>query len=351
MANPSVWCRDALRNVHFQARKAKEINGGYCKVKDGADPSQRNYKTLRIIPPSSTNNITQPIKKELPKMNDKIPDKELLFIKEFSELVGVNPATLRHYDEKEIFSPVKRGGELNTQYRYYAPSQITAIKMIRVLVGIGVPFEAIKKLSKKRTPEKLLKMLSQCKDNVAHEIRYLQESHAIIETFTDLLCEGICANESEITIAEMQEKPIILGDVADFGNKSGFMQGFLSFCNGSHRQQVNTSFPIGAYFDSFDNFANKTAHPTRFFSIDPRGNDKKPAGLYLIGYTRAYYGKANDLPQRMKNYAKNNDLKFTGPVYNIYLSDEVSEVEQNNYLLQVSAPVTETWYSPSRNLE
>jgi effector-binding domain-containing protein len=90
-----------------------------------------------------------------------------------------------------------------------------------------------------------------------------------------------------------------------------------------------------------DEFLHQPSKPTRFFSIDPKGRQKKPAGLYLVGYTRGYYGQTGDLPQRMADYAMTNGLAFSGPVYNIYLSAEISEDDPDNYLLQVSASVSE----------
>ena len=78
------------------------------------------------------------------------------------------------------------------------------------------------------------------------------------------------------------------------------------------------------------------------------GADKKAAGLYLVGYTRGYYGETNDLPARMRDFAKKNGLIFNGPVYNIYLFDEMSVADPKQYLLQVSASVKETRRVPSR---
>jgi effector-binding domain-containing protein len=95
-------------------------------------------------------------------------------------------------------------------------------------------------------------------------------------------------------------------------------------------------------------FLNEPSQPTRFFSLDPNGKEKQPKGLYLTGYTRGYYGQTNDLPKRMAAFAKKNRLVFTGPVYNIYLFDEMSITDMNQYLLQVSASVKETRRVPSR---
>jgi effector-binding domain-containing protein len=50
----------------------------------------------------------------------------------------------------------------------------------------------------------------------------------------------------------------------------------------------------------------------------------------------------------MAAFAKKNGLLFTGPVYNAYLFDEISLVDPERYLLQISASVTETRRVPSR---
>jgi len=76
--------------------------------------------------------------------------------------------------------------------------------------------------------------------------------------------------------------------------------------------------------------------------------------LFLTGYTRGYYGQTNDLPKRMasfakkKSFAKKNGLMFNGPVYNLYLFDEMSITDPEQYLLQVTASVKEMRRVPSR---
>ena len=281
-------------------------------------------------------------------MKDNNQGADFLSITEFSKLVGITVTSLRHYDNMGIFKCAKRGPGEKNKYRYYSPMQITTVKMIRVLTDIGVPLKTIKELAQNRTPEKLIKLLSQNRDRVTSEIRFLQEVHSVISTSTELLNEGMSAMETEITVSEMPEKRIILGEINDFHGEVGFLREFLRFCNGSYEPHLNTSFPIGGYFDNMDAFLKQPSRPTRFFSIDPKGNDIKPAGLYLVGYTRGYYGQTNDLPQRMAAYAKKNGLIFNGSVYNIFLSAELSEVDPTHYLLQVSASVSETRRLSSR---
>jgi len=215
------------------------------------------------------------------------------------------------------------------------------VKMIRVLLKVGVPLKTICDLKGGRTPEMILKLLNHQKDVVTSDIRFLQEIYEIISTFADLIHEGISADEVDISVTEMPDRHIILGEPTDFNGDKSFIREFLHFYDGTPEKKINPSFPVGGYWNNMNDFLVCPSRPMRFFSVDPNGNDKKAAGIYMTGYTRGYYGNTNGLPLRMKEFAKENHLTFNGPVYNIYLFDEVSETDPERYLLQVSVPVME----------
>jgi len=280
----------------------------------------------------------------LSNMNDKKLGMDYLSINEFAELVGMPATKLRHYDTEGVFMPAKRGDEQNStnKHRLYAPTQITTVKYIRVLSEIGVPLKTIKDLAHSRTPEKLLKLLSTHKAIIADKMVSLQQEDSVINTFMALMFEGICATETDIKVSKMPAKSIILGDTNDFTGSDSFHREFIRFCHSSHEPRLNLCYPVGGYFESMDVFLKEPSQPTRFFSLDPSGQEQKAEGLYLIGHTRGYYGQANDLPERMAEYAKENGFDFNGPVYNIFLFDEVSIDDPEQYLMQVSASVKET---------
>jgi DNA-binding transcriptional MerR regulator len=284
-------------------------------------------------------------------MNYRHIGEHLLSIADFAELVGMTIHALRLYDNTGVFLPArysKEGCETKTKHRYYSPTQITTIKLIRVLSEIGVPLNAIKELSDQRTPESMMKLLSKHRDLSEDNLRFLQETHSIIDTFIELLNEGMRITETEFAITEMSERSLILGELNDFSDSVGFFREYTRFCSEPHIPKLNLSYLIGGFFDSMDIFLDEPSHPTRFFSLDPKGFQVKAAGLYLIGYTRGYYGHTNDLPGRFAEYAKKNGLVFKGPVYNIYLFDELSIMNQEQYLLQISASVIETRRVASR---
>ena len=274
--------------------------------------------------------------------------RSLLSVKEFAELVGSTVKALQLYDNKGIFLPAKRGSGIENNYRYYAAPQLITYKFVQVLTDIGVPLGIIKDLAASRTPEKLAKVLSSNRDKVAAEIRFLQDVLAVINTFLDLIHEGMDITETDITLTEMPRKRIILGDENNFPESGEFMGEFIRFYKSVHEPRLNTSFPVGAYWPDMKSFVNDPISPTRFFSLDPKGRERRAAGLYLTGYSRGYYGHINDLPERMTAFAKKNGLRFTGEVFGTYLFDEISVTDPDQYLLQVCAAITESRRVPSR---
>ena len=273
-------------------------------------------------------------------MKKKRQNLEKLKIKEFSEYVGIPIELLRYYDNQDAFKPASRGDGEKNRYRYYTPFQITIAKMLLVLLGIGVSIKEIAFLRLNRTPKIILQLFTKQRNKIIERIRELQDSLSVIDEFIGLLNTAESADEEEIIAAEIPSRKILLGKTTDFTGEEGFIREFLNFCNDTHTPQLNTSFPIGGYWSDMDNFLDNSSRPERFFSLDSSGKTTVKGGLYLIGYTRGYYGETNDLPERMKIYAEENDYIFNGPVYNIYLIAEMSEPDPSKYLLQVSASVT-----------
>ena len=273
-------------------------------------------------------------------MSDINYDGDFLGISEFAKIVDITAETLRHYDNTGVFRAAKR--TKHNGYRLYSAMQITIVKMVRIMAGIEVPLETIKMLAMERTPEQLLKLLSRYSGKIDNKIKTLQEARLAVSIYIDLLSEGLRATEDDITVTNMEEKGIILGGFNDYSGVTEFYREFIRFCTEQHEPIVNLSFPVGGFFDDMDTFIGNPSKPTRFFSLDSRGYEKKAAGLYMVGYTRGYYGKTGDLPARMLADANERGLAFCGLVYCFYLHDELSEDDPDDYLLQVSVPVKET---------
>jgi len=264
--------------------------------------------------------------------------KDFLSIKEFSQLSGIETTTLRYWDEIGLFSPAMRNPQNN--YRCYSPGQVIAANFITVMSSLNIPLKTIAEAEEERDPASIMKMIEQQEKYLDKEMIRLRECYSIIHTRRELINSGMKADESEISVVRREETEVILGPPAEFNEERTFYKPFMQFCQQSRDLRINLNFPIGGYFECMNNFLKEPGQPFCFFSLDPTGNNTWPAGEYLTGYARGYYGEFGDLPARMAAYAQENSLVYSGPVYCTYLLDEICYKDPGQYLVQVSVAVT-----------
>jgi len=263
----------------------------------------------------------------------------LLSIKEFAEFTGANQSTLRYYDEIGILPPAARG---ENNYRYYIPYQIIKLNYINVLVDLGVSLSVIKELNDTRTPEKVIELLSHQETELDNKLSELQTAYSIIHTFRNNIQNGIMVREGLIRLEYLDETRYVPGALNDVSFKSdiSFYSAFIKFCKSAEKRRINLRYPVGAYHEDINGFLNTPNRPDRFISMDPLGNSIRPKGRYLVAYKRGYYGVFGDIAREMTDYASENNLAMKGPVYVMYLLDEISIAEPENYLARISVGVS-----------
>jgi DNA-binding transcriptional MerR regulator len=260
----------------------------------------------------------------------------MLSVKEFAELAGVKESTLRYYDKLGIFSPSVRK---ENGYRYYTPQQFITINAVRLLYELDMPTREIIPLAKNRTPELILDTLIDKEAELESEINRLQRSFNVISTIRKLTQTGLNANEDEIHIEFRENMAIVLGPENHFGGSDSFHTAFMNFCDEAEERNIDMRLPVGGYFPNMQSFLDSPGRPKNFFSIDPLGVKLRPSGRYLTAYHRGYYGDTGDIANRLQRYIRDNNLDPKGPVYNIYLFDEVSETDPKKYLMQATVHV------------
>ena len=287
--------------------------------------------------------------------------KELLTIKEFSKLSGIEQTTLRYWDDIGLFSPAKRDPENN--YRYYSPQQIIAVNFITVLSELNIPLKTIADIEQDRTPEKIMDLIACQEKQLDMEMRKLRERYSIIHTRRELINygsrlkkgfmsidgiriddsimseDGIWVDTSRVSVLRREARAFILGPRNHWKRGEPFYEYFMKFCDMADELRMNLCFPVGGYHDDMDSFMKAPGEPDFFFSMDPTGNRRRESGKYLIGFTRGFYGELGDIHERMAAYANENELTLHGPVYTMYLLDEVCVTDPNEYLAQVSVAV------------
>ena len=287
--------------------------------------------------------------------------KDYLTIKEFSKLSGLEETTLRYWDDIGLFSPARRNPENN--YRYYTPEQIMVVNFITVLSNLNVQLKTISKLGKKRTPDNIIDLIENQETQFDLDMNKLKDSYSIMHARRELISyalklekgyravngrrvdfdksakEGVWVDENTISILHKRKTSIIIGPRNNKEKGKPFYENFIKFCDKSNELRLNLNYPIGEIHDSFESFLEMPGAPDYYFSMDPSGNSSNKEGNYLVGFQRGYYGEFSDLPERMEKYIAENSLKPRGPVYTIYLVDEVCETDPNRYLAQVCVAV------------
>ena len=265
-----------------------------------------------------------------------VDDSTLLSIKDFSRIAKQKQSALRYYDKIGLFSPSARG---ENNYRYYTPFQLLMLNFINVLADLGIPLTSIKELSDNRAPESIIELLGRQEIKLDRQMHQLRTAYSIIHTFRSNIQKGLSAREDDVSVEEQDEFYIIKGPVNHFQENGTFYEPFINFLNSADKNRINLHYPIGGYHHNMDAFIDGPGQPTKFFSLDPFGDFQCPAGRYLVGYARGYYGEFGDLPQRMIEYAQEHRLRFQGAVYSLYLLDEISIVNPDQYLARVAVSV------------
>jgi len=262
----------------------------------------------------------------------------LLTIKDFASFAGVTQSTLRYYDEIDLLPAAARG---ENNYRYYTPFQLITLNFINVLVDLGIPLSAIKEMDKSRTPEKVIDLLSRQEAKLDYRLYELRAAYSIIHTYRNNIQDGLLAHEDDIHVREFDEARLILGRMNDFEDQETFYSEFIKFCNSASEYRINLRYPVGGYHPDMQSFLDAPGWPVRFFSLDPMGNSVRRRGKYLVGYTKGYYGQLSSLAEKMEAYAKEHKLSFHGPVFVVYLHDEVSVINPDTYLARVMVAVSD----------
>ena len=140
----------------------------------------------------------------------------------------------------------------------------------------------------------------------------------------------------------MEDTYYILGPKTDFTDAESFYKPFMDFYSAAEELKINLRYPIGGYYNDFETFLKTPSQPSHFLSLDPLGNSKRAAGQYLVGYNRGYYGEFDDLNQRMSAYIEENRLTVSGPLYVLYLFDEICIEDPAQYLAMVCVAVSKS---------
>jgi DNA-binding transcriptional MerR regulator len=261
----------------------------------------------------------------------------LLSIKDFFVFLGVSKSTLRYYDEIGLLPAASRG---ENNYRFYTPFQIIKLNYINVLIDLGVTLSTIKDMDVGRTPESVIELLSRQEIRLDYRLYELRSAYSIIHTYRKNIQDGLMAKDGDVRLENLEEMRYILGQENHFAEGDSFYGEFVRFCTSADKNRINLRYPVGGYHADMASYLKDPGRPSRFFSLDPLGNSAQPGGKHIVTFTRGFYGEFGETPRRMAEFAESHSLRFAGPVFIVFLLDEISTTDPDKYLARVTVPVS-----------
>jgi DNA-binding transcriptional MerR regulator/effector-binding domain-containing protein len=261
-------------------------------------------------------------------------------IKEFSEMSGIAGSTLRFWDTEGLLVPAKR--DEISGYRYYLSDQIFEARFIKFMSDTRVPRKTIMEIKDNCTPEDMDLHLMRQELLLGEEIRKLHDKQTAIFVRRKLIRQGSRVGaEDKISVVEREAVRCFIGPRNKYKIKGeGYFNEFVKFYRRADEIGFDVNYQIGGIHENWASFMEAAGEPTFFFSSDPSGLDEIPEGKYVVGYIRGPFGHLGDLPKRMDNYIKENNLKMTGKVDIIYLHDSSCiRGGYGEYLAQVCAQI------------
>ena len=266
--------------------------------------------------------------------------KETFSVAEFAEFSRTTRDTLIYYDKIGLLKPESRG---ENDYRFYSSAQLSIVNLIRTCQSLGMTLAEIKLLKAERTPESLDEHLERQIKLIDEKIDDWARARKLLFTLKKTIHSALIVNEDLISIQFMPAEAIILGEENDYSNGRGDYDALYSFYRACSEKYpgLDMNYPVWGMFSQERIEKGDWVWPDRYYFYNPEGHDQKAAAVYAIGFARGGYGHSGGLYDRMIDYIGKNGFEICGPAYEEYLLNEVSTVNDEDYLMRVMIAVRE----------
>ena len=234
-------------------------------------------------------------------------------IGEFADLCNVSKQTLQYYDRMGVFSPEAVG---DNGYRYYAFQQLDAFRILMALKTIDTPLKTIKEYLNHRSQDELLALLYAQRQMFQQEIAHLQQANQIIENKVAQVKYANAVDFSELRLEYQPEERLVLSDPLVELDDQKYSQTIADHVRFCEKHRLNVGYPIGSII-SQDNLLAGSLEFSYWFTKVADDYDgpyafTKPAGWYVVGYYKGYYGTCPAIYQEKFAYLKDTGLTIAG---------------------------------------
>jgi len=258
----------------------------------------------------------------------------LLSISQFAKLSKLSVSTLVYYDRTGILSPIHIS---ENGYRYYHIEQAVAVNLIRTFQAFGIQLDEIKRIKDSLTPQIACELFELHISKFDEKIEELVRIQNLLRSFQQSIQNAMNVDEETITIQELPAKAIVIGDLNDYSKGRTLFDALYDFHISMEKKlhSVDMHHAIRGIYTQ-EQIKRKQWHlPERFYFNNPAGRDRRPGGLYAVGYSRGNYGEVDDIYDRMLDFISKNGYEICGDAYKEYPHNELCTPSKEKYLIRI----------------
>ena len=267
-------------------------------------------------------------------------DNGLFSVNEFAKFSRTTKETLRHYDRIGLLTPVSRGAN---NYRYYSSGQLAVVNVIRTFQALGMTLDEIKNYRDDLSPALVEDLFERQIVKIDQKIDDWVRAQKLLFSLRKIIHSVAYVEEGNISVQFLPAEAIILGDLNDYSQGRNDYDALLSFYHSVNEKfpDLDLNYPVWGCFSGERVKKGDWIWPDRYYFYNPEGRDKRPAGLYAIGYTRGGYGQGRELYDRLLGFINSNGFEISGDIYEEYPLNEVCTTDSSQYLIRVMIAVRE----------
>lgn len=268
-----------------------------------------------------------------------------LSIGEFAKLTSISRRNLLFYDECGVLQPeyINEKG-----YRFYSLLQMDEACLVTTLRELGVPLKEIKGYHDQRSPETMLEVFRQQKVGILGKIQKLEGILALLEYRMDTIQRFQDVDTQVVSVLRCPEESVYYSEPITQPTGS-LVEQITRFYFECKDKNCRLGYTVGRSVSPAALMARDWERTERLYYKEPQSSGRKPAGLYVTGFQRCYYGQSAPLYEKLMAFIETHALQIAGGSYEEHLLNELCIVDPSDYLMRIQIPVEET--PAARNLE
>lgn len=262
---------------------------------------------------------------------------------ELAHIMGISKHTLFHYDDIELFRPeiIKENG-----YRYYSIYQMETLDTILLLKDLGMSLKDIKTFLSHRSPQTILNVFQERKDQIDQQIRKLEHMKKWISSKEKKINEATLQDFSQITIKTYPQRYYISKKSNTNTEKEIYTD--INELITEYFEAGNHGHYEVTYFQTAQNISkhiyNNYTHASLLLTEKPHMKNYHilPAGQYLTVYHVGHWETIDEAYERLLQYKEEHHIVTDQQFIEYYIVDNFMTDNMQEYVTEISIHIKPT---------